>query len=292
MSQWKSYANVAGAPKWGASIIQQGSGAANKAANNNTLVINSTPGAWLIHGKASNDVDGIFPVTPANKANTNAESGKVHGLGWAMRTSGEGPVSSVVAAANGSGFANGETVTVSGGSVNGTITLTTNATGNLASGVITTAGLFPNTSSAVEGFNREQHVANVNVTGTASAGAGNANVIVLTIGNTNITNGVVAVGRLVSNSTGGITNTQTQAIAWSGNTPGANNTGFWGLFGNTQTNTAITSTFLNANGSPVTGLTISANLVTSSGGNTQSRYSRQQLDRGSCWSCHLRNVGN
>ncbi len=270
MAQWKSFANVAGAPKWGASILQQGSGATAKAANNVTLVVNVTPGAWKAHGAVLNEVDGIFPVTPLNKANTSGESAKVHGLGWALRIAGEGPITTVTAA-NGN-FVNGETSTISGGSANAIVTLTTNATGNLASGVVTTPGLFPNTSSAVNAFNRELHVANVNFTNsTTLTGVGNANVLTLVIGNTNIGYGVSARAVVVSNSTGGLTNTNTQAITWSGNTaPVTNATGYWGLFGNTQTNTAITATLTNANGTVITGtFVVTANLTPSTGGNVQ-----------------------
>jgi hypothetical protein len=280
MSQWKSFANVAGMPEWSAQINDQGSGHTAKAANNASLIANSTGGAFVTAGvdpsgysgtEPKKNAIGIYPVTSFNKANTSGESARVHALGWAQRRAYEGPIISM-SVANGV-FANGETVTVSGGSSNATITLGTNATGNLASYVITNGGLFPNTSNTSTAFNRELHVANLNVSGTDS-NIGDANVVYLYIGNTDISYGVNAFAVLASNATGHVGNTQTQAITWSGNTAEAGNTaiangtGFWGLFANVQANTDVAVTVLNANGSPITGLTFSANLVPSTGGNT------------------------
>jgi hypothetical protein len=377
MSQWKSYSNVAGVPEWSASINQQGSGHTAKAANNTSLVVNATPGAFIVQGVIpsgysgtgpKSDAIGMFPITPQVKANgqsianitvtgttsaydnsyfvivansitnaqfsistnstggiTNAsfaavntgvfnstitaaanlnifvanssllaapngtgatfgavlanygpmgESARVHGLGWAQRRAYEGGISTL-SAANGH-FANGETALANGGSTNATITLTTNATGNLVSGAVTTQGTFNNTSEIGITFNRELHVTNVNITNsTALTGVGDANVIYLTIGNTDISYGQNAVVPLVSNSTGGINNTVTQALTWGGNSSiatnissAANGTGFWGLFANVQTNTAISATLVNANGTAVGGTyAITANLTPSTGGN-------------------------
>lgn len=271
MSQWKSFANVAGMPKFSAAALQQGSGNVNQAANNATLIGNTTPGAVTAHGKALNENDGIFPVTPLNKANTTGEASKVHGLGWALRTGGLGPITTLTAT-NGSGFGTGETVLVSGGSVNAVASLTPNTTGNLQSAsvlttgfypngsAITTIGVFPNTSNLTVTFTRERHVANLNfANSTALTNVGNANTINVSIANTNIPYGVNATSSLVSNSTGGITNSITQALTWSNPT--------WGLFSNAQTNTAVVITFTNANGSVVGGtFTATANLVTSTAG--------------------------
>ena len=264
MSQWRSYANVAGMPKWSASILQQGSGATAKAANNVALIANVTAGAWKVHGQALNETDGIFPVTSWNKANTSGESAKVHGLGWALRTSGVGQITTI-AAANGSGFANGDSVTVSGGSgPNAVLLLTTNATGNLVSASVYTQGLYPNVSSAVEGFNRDQHVANLNfANATAITGVGNGNTINITIAANSTTGeawGQSAFGSFTSNSTGGITNTQTQAVVWQlGNNAG--------IFSNAVANASLIFTLKNANGTAVGGTyTVTANLVTSTGG--------------------------
>lgn len=264
MSQWRSYANSSGAPKWGAVVIQQGSGKANIAANNVALVVNTTPGAWKAQAGILNQVDGVFPVTPYNKANTSGESAKVHGLGWALRKEGLGPITTI-AAANGAGFANGDTASVSGGSgANAILVLTTNTTGNLVSASIYTQGLFANVSSASEGFNRDQHVANLNfANSTALTGVGNGNTINVTI-SANSTTGVPwgksATGSFTSNSTGGISNTQTQAITWQlGNNAG--------IFSNAVANASLVITLTNANGTAVGGTyTVTANLATSTGG--------------------------
>ena len=265
MPQWKSSANVAGMPKWSASIIQQGSGNANEASNNAALIGNTTPGTWKAHADTLQEVDGVFPVTPLNKANTTGEAAKVHGLGWAMRYAGLGPVITVVAN-NGSGFVTRERILLSNGSANGFAVITANATGNIASAVVVSgnAGLFPNTAVINETFVREKHVANLNFSNsTALTNVGNSNTINVTIANTNLAYGVTAFASFTSNTTGGISNTQTQAIAWA-----SNSTVDWGLFSNTQTNTAVTIVFTNANGSVVGGtFTATANLVTSTGGN-------------------------
>ncbi len=273
MPQWKSTANVAGAPKWGASILQQGAGAAAKAANNVTLAANVSPGVFKIHGSANKKVEGIFPVSAKAKANTSGESAKVHGLGWALRTQGEGQITGFTANV-GTGFLTGDTVTISNGQgVNASAIVTANATGNIASIAVPVGGgpAFVNVASANILFNRESHVANLNIangTGVTVVGAGVSNVINVLISNTGNTfalgAGIAAVGSFTSAGSGTpITNTQTQAIVW-----GANG----GQFSNNQTNTAVVVTFTNANGTVVTfpggtaNLTLTANLVPSSGG--------------------------
>ena len=262
MPTWKSNANTSGAPKWAIHSFRsrkaRGSGKVQIAANNVSLVANTTADAFTL-GEAA----GVFPVTPGAKANTtSSESGKVHGLGWALRTAGEGPVSTFnIGAAGSLRYANGETITMSNGNgTNATLVITSNGSGNLQSVAFRTASpTYAVNTAAVFTFTREQHVANLNFTNsTALTGVGNANVINFVISNTNISYGVNAVGSFTSNSTGGITNTQTQAVVWGANA---------GLFANNQTNTAVVVTFTNANGTVVGGTYVAtANLVTSTGG--------------------------
>ena len=261
MPQWTHNANTSGAPKWAITSFRsranRGSGAAQTSANNVKLVANSTADSFT-----RGEVNGVFPVTPGAKANTSGESSKVHALGWALRTAGEGQITSFNAL-NGSFFANGETAVVSNGNgANATLVITTNATSNLAS-VTVTGGATPTyavNTAAVVTFTREKHVANLNFSNsTALVGVGNSNVINFVISNTGLSYGVNAIGSFTSNSTGGITNTQTQAVVWSG----AN----IGLFANNQTNTAVVVTFTNANGTVITGTYVAtANLVGSTGG--------------------------
>lgn len=262
MSQWKSFANTSGAPKWGAQVlgVPQGSGASNKAGNATSAVVNTTPGAWHDPSGSNtsamlNNVAGIFPITPQAKANTSGESGKVHGLGWALRREWEGPILTV-AAANGSGFANGETVVASGGSVNAVISLTANATGNLTSATpqsSLTGGLFPNTSAISVTFTREKHVTQVAFTGTNATFEASAAIITVT--GTNLSYGVAATANATTNSTGGFT----AAVATFGNTPG--------LFGAAQVaaNCTVVVT-LASNGQVIGGLTPTVTLATSTGG--------------------------
>jgi hypothetical protein len=263
MPQWKSTANAAGAPKWSASIMQQGAGAAAKAANNLTLQANVSPAVFKIHGATNSKVIGIFPVSAKAKANTSGESAKIHALGWALRTQGEGQIINFLAN-TGSGFITGDTVTISNGQgANAFGTLTANATGNLVSLTVSGGPAFVNVAQAAVAFNREKHVvaANLNVTGTAGA-AGNGTTINVTVSNTGnqfaIGAGSIAVGSFTSNLTGNpITNNITNSIAWTS----------FGQFSNNQTNAAVVVTFTNAsNGGVVTGLTATANLAASAGG--------------------------
>lgn len=297
MSQWKlvanSSTNTSGPVQWVASGLQQGSNNTNQQANNLTLVSNDTPGDTKTSHKVNMAV-GQFAFTPAAYANGTGDSKKVPGgTGWVLRRAWEGPILSLVAA-NGQAFANGETVLISGGSVNALAVLVANATGNLASASVLTGGTYPNGASipgpglfanAAAGvtytFTHETHVVKLNIGANTAAftnlPAANTPVTV-TVSNTgaNSTTGVgggaglVAVGTFVSNLATGITNTTLQSITWAGaNTPPfANGTGFWGLFGPSQTNTAVVITFTNANGQVIANgspAALSANLAASAG---------------------------
>jgi hypothetical protein len=202
---------------------------------------NTTPAAF-VNGIAV----GVFGV---DHTETNVTS-RGYSQGWVKRTVGLGPVT----AATGTGglnIANGETVTLSNGSSTGLLTLTTNATGNIASVTITTGGLFDVNTNVVAGFNRQKHVANsgvaINYTGTAT---GYSNTDVVTV-----SNGIVnATANVTTNASGGsltfaITNV--------------------GLFSNTAANNSVVIAIANSTGgaSAGSGATFTtANLVASTGG--------------------------
>lgn len=303
MSQWKLVANAStntsGPVQWVGSSLQQGSGNANQQSNNLTLVANDTPGslrtAPYFSGNGTNQVSqnkavGQFAFTAASYANgaanttSNAsftgETRKVPGgTGWVVRTAGEGPINGLTAS-NGSGFANGETAVLSGGSANGLAVLTANATGNLASAVASSGGLFTNASSLSVTFNREEHVvkitlgANTNAFTNLPAANAAVSVTVSNTGNSFATAGQPAVGYFQTNVASGITNTILNTISWtaaSGNTFANSSVGagFAGLFSNNQPNTAVVITFnIAANGLVVNagGGALVANLATSTGG--------------------------
>lgn len=279
MSQWKLQANTLGTPKWGARLINQGSGPTAIAANTVALLVNTTPGVWNdptnnLGPKPIPAAFGIFAQTPFNYANGGGENKKVAGgPGWVFRRSWEGPVNGGITVANGANFTNGEMAFLSGnGSSNGQIQLLTNATGNLSSAVIVGGGgLFTNVGGLAVGFSREKHVSNVNVSGTISNVAlTNSSIYTLTIANAAsnlaISYSQNAYALVTSNSTGGLTNTVTEALVWTGNTTAGNN--YWGIIANNQTNTALTFVLSNSSVASVniSGLTFSANLITSSGG--------------------------
>jgi hypothetical protein len=194
----------------------------------------------------NNLVVGILGVSANEAANTS----RGYSQGWVRRTVGEGPVNSVTVS-GGSNIANGETVSLSNGSAVGLLTLTSNATGNIASAVITNGGVFATNTHVVAGFNRETHVSNsgttINYTGTAT-GYSNTDLV-------RVSNAIInATASVSTNATGG---TLTFAIT------------NVGLFSNTTSNTQVVIAVTNATGgvSGGSGATFtSANLVPSTGG--------------------------
>src|ERR1035438_3680857 len=139
MGSWGKTDLATNSVAWAAQTIQAGSGHAAQASNNTALYSNTTVNAF----KKGMEI-GQFAVTKAEIANGGGESTKTHGPGWHLRRAWEGRLVSV-SALGGTGFANGETVKVSGGSSNATLSLTTNATGNVVSAAVSVGGLFNNT---------------------------------------------------------------------------------------------------------------------------------------------------
>ena len=166
--------------------------------------------------------------------------------GWNLVRWGTGPVTAVTVT-GGSGFVNGDTITTSNGIVNGTISITTNATGNAVSGTIVVGGTgFKVNTEVVAGFNRERHLSTVTVAGTPT---GYSNTDTIHVGNGSI-NGTAT---FTTNATGGFS-TATVTLP--------------GTFANTLANNQVSirvvaNTGANSAGS---GATLTANLVTSTGG--------------------------
>lgn len=209
----------------------------------NVVYGNATPGAFNHY---RNGEIGLFGVDQ-----TEAKvKGRGVTQGWVLVKTGLGPVTALTAT-GGSNFANGSTVTLSNGSSNGLVTLTTNATGNIASAVINNGGVFDVNTAVVVGFNRERRLANtgtyINYTGTAT-GYSNTDYVV-------ISNAIInATANVTTNATGG-------SLTFT-----VNNVG---LFSNTQTNTAVVIRVANSSGgnSAGTGASFtSANLIASTGG--------------------------
>ena len=144
---------------------------------------------------------GVFGVNNT-EASVNRAAGK-GGLtpGWTAIKFGEGPVTALTVTAAGTGFTNGETAYVTGGSVNALATVGTNATGNLTSLTITNGGSgFTNTGMVgfASGFTREKKVSAITAGGTA-LGYNNTSILIVSNGTINAT------ATLATNATGGFT---------------------------------------------------------------------------------------
>jgi hypothetical protein len=250
MAQWGKTDQANNSPNWVARGLQEGSGKAAQAANNTALYNNTSVGAF--HNKK---VQGVVGVSRAEMANVNGESPKVQAVGWQLRKVGMGPITSL-SVTGGSGFANGETIRVSGGTVNAALALTSNATGNVVSAAVYNGlgGTFVNTSSLTFAYLRERHVTSITVTGSTS---GYANTDYISAGNTGspVTGGVNAVANISTNSIGGFVN-------------GGITLASVGLWANTKANADIQFTIYAANGavSGGTGATLAGVLANSSGG--------------------------
>lgn len=212
MTLWGKTDNASNSVKWAARSLHLGSGTAAQIANNTALYNNTTPNAFFSKMEV-----GQFAVTKAEIANGGGESAKTHGPGWTLRRMGMGPATSITVA-GGTGFGTGETVILSGGQTNVTLTLTSNATGNLVSASIPSpGGVFQNTSVITKTYQRELHpvsnatvhgatvvpgwvVANITITG-AVGGYTNTDTFRASNGSVN------AVGTVVTIANGGLDNT-------------------------------------------------------------------------------------
>ena len=247
MSLWGSLDQANNGPKFVA--IAGAKAAANGVAGGNTnprwisAYGNTTPDA-IVNGIAV----GVFGVD-------NVETALAHnkGLsgGWVKVIVGTGPVTALVAngSSSSANVANGETITISGGSQNAIGTITSNATGNIASIAVTTPGFgFTNVASVTAAFNREQHISTITVGGTPTS-YNNTDYIVVSNG---IANGRATIS---TNATGGFV---------TGNVSITN----VGLFSNVAANASLVFSVKAANGaaSNGSGATFTGNLITSTGG--------------------------
>jgi hypothetical protein len=215
----------------------------------------------------NNQVFGIFGVDQT-------EAGvKARGVtpGWNLVRTGTGPVTGVSVTSVGVAFATGETIKVSNGSSNGTLTITANGfagnstsnavAGNISSVAITSGGAgFVTNTGVVFGFNREVHLVGLTSTGTASGYANTDTIRVF--GNATVAATTNATATFVTNSTGGFVTANITITNI-------------GLFANGFANTAAASTAnvrivvvaSNGSNSAGTGATITANVVPSTSGN-------------------------
>jgi len=164
------------------------------------LFANDTPSAFL-----NNMAVGVFGASAKAMANnkTQGAADRPAHAGWVLRRAGTGGIATAVpTAVAGSLFANGETIKLSNGTSNATLTITTNSSSNMASLAVSVPGQgWVNTAMVANTFNREKHVANVKIT---SPGTGlqydNTSVLVLSNGTIN-----AVTANIVTNTTGGIT---------------------------------------------------------------------------------------
>ena len=228
----------------------------------NALFGNTTSSSFV-----NNQVFGIFGVDQT-------EAGvKARGVtpGWNLVRTGTGPVTGTSVTNVGVAFATGETIKVSNGSSNGTLTITANGfagnstsnavAGNISSVAVTSGGAgFVTNTGVVFGFNREVHLVGLTVTGT-TLGFSNTDTIRV-FGNATVAATTNATATFVTNSTGGFLTANVTI-------------GNIGLFANGFSNTAAANTanvrivILASNGSNSagTGATITANVVPSTSGN-------------------------
>lgn len=110
--------------------------------NQTALFGNTTVGAFLNNGVAMNQAVGLFGVDSTEAANTLSQAKKVAHAGWNLRIAGVGPLTGITVAAAGRGYTNADTYSISAGTggTNQTGNLVTNATGNVVSYSVTTAG--------------------------------------------------------------------------------------------------------------------------------------------------------
>lgn len=199
---------------------------------------------------------GVFGVD-ATEAAVNQAAGKGEVTpGWNAVRIGTGPVVEFSVAAPGSGFVNGESITVSGGTVNSTGIIATNATAYMTSVSIADPGAgFTNNSVLTVAFNREKHVATIS--GTNLQAFSNTSKLVVSGGTVN------AVATIVTDGNG---NTVSFTITSKG------------LFANTATNGTLVFHVANSSSNStftgtgsITGNTVAAGFSgtvgTSTGGN-------------------------
>jgi len=229
--------------------------AGSRANTDYNLFANDTPNAFL-----NNMAVGVFGVSVNAMANNTAQASAdqpAH-AGWNLRRAGTGGIATAVIA-SGSLFANGETITLSNGTSNALLTITTNSSGNATSlaigasgGTIVGGGGWVNTTMVARTFNREKYFANVRTTGT---GLAYDNTSIVVVSNGSSINAYTS--NLVTNATGGLVNTSFTTASV-------------GLFSKTQTNAGLQFAVTKYDGTTATGNVsttgFSGLVVNSSGG--------------------------
>jgi hypothetical protein len=236
MPLWGNTANSSGlgAPKW------------NSWAESNALGVNlyanTTEGAF-----SNNAVVGVYG---ADIANTQALAA-ISAPGWVQAVHLTGYIASLALSNNGLTFANGESVLLSGGSLNATANAITNSSGGLVGFTMGNIGSgYTNAASVTSAFQRQKHLNNLNIT-AGGTGYGNSDYIV--VSNSGATGLITGNATVTTNSTGGLLTTTLTNV---------------GLFGNAVTNAQVLITVLAANGAASNGstATFTANLTTSTNG--------------------------
>jgi hypothetical protein len=203
----------------------------SRAATDVNMFNNVSSGAFITGATV-----GVFGVSAAEVANNNTNTAMEHvtHAGWNVRRAGTGPVVGITITANHGPFKNGETFSVSNGTINAVVNAVTNATGNLVSFTISNQGYgFVNAGSVVIYPNRTKWLSAITVSGTAN-GYSNTDVIVASNGTVNAT------ATISTNTTGGFV---------TGNVT-ITNIGMWA---NTANNNTVVFAVLDANGAPTTG---------------------------------------
>ncbi len=182
MAQWKNVDSAAGAPKFEFT---------KKSKTGTQLYGNTTPGAFT-----PDQVEGVFGIDKGEMVN----SVGITAAGWIHARWGTGPVVGIaVNPAGSTGYANTNLVKVSGGSVNASATLVTNATGGIVSVALVTPGRgFSNVSVSA--------VAVTNSTG-GTTGVGTGGTFTITLGGRagrKAFSTLVAMRSMTANGSGGI----------------------------------------------------------------------------------------
>jgi len=132
-------------------------------ANGETMFNNTSVDAFV-----TGEVDGVFAVD-VTEAGLN--TGVAH-PGWVVVKQGTGPVNGFAIANGGTGYANADVLTVSGGTINAVANLTTNSTGGIINVTFSNFGSgFTNTASLTRAITTSAGT-NANVTVTLGGRAG------------------------------------------------------------------------------------------------------------------------
>lgn len=237
MPLWGNTANASGlgAPKWTSWPTTNARGT--------QLYANVTEGSF-----SNNATIGVFGVDVANAQGLTSSPAAP---GWVQVIHLTGYIANLALSNNGLTFANGESVLLSGGSLNATANAITNSIGGLTGFTIGNMGSgFTNAASVTAAFQRQKHLNNLNIT---AGGSGYSNSDYIVVSNGGVTGLISGNATVTTNSLGGLSTTTLTNV---------------GLFGNAVTNAQVLFTVFAANGAATNGTsaTFTANLTTSTNG--------------------------